>query len=176
MSETIAVEQQNDFATQTLVRGQVLEYMPQSERLFQKQILDDKLLPNTYIIRWNWLDSVSPPQKEQRIDDERALEQGINITKQGKVDIIRQAKQWHELHKEKILDKYEGKHIAIILNPTKGLRTPFRKAIVGAARDFHKLAERIYKKYGYKTIYMPFIRRGPIYRTIQVPSVLRLNK
>ena len=76
MNQTIAIEQQNNFATQTLIKGQVLEYIPQSERLFQEEILDDKLLPNTYIIRWDWTGLVPTIQKEQRIDDVRILELG----------------------------------------------------------------------------------------------------
>lgn len=113
-------------------------------------------------------------QEEEILKEKKSIE--IIDWRAKQIKLIQQAKQWHELHKEKILDKYEGKHIAIILNPTKGLRTPFKRAVVGTAKDFHSLSEKVYKRYGYKAIYMPFIKRGSIYRTIQVPSVFRLNE
>ncbi len=84
------------------------------------------------------------------------------------IKIIHQAKQWQELHKEKILKDYKGKYIAIILNPQKELNTPLKEAIIGSAKDFHELASKVYKKYGHRTIYMPFVDIKE--RVIRIPS------
>ncbi len=142
MNQTIAQEQQNDFSTQTLVKGQVLEYLPQTKKFFEKEILDDKLLPNTYIIRWDWLSLASPIDTEPKFDDKNVFDLG---------------KKYFETNKKDLLKKYQNKYIAILNNK-----------VIGSDRDFSKLARGVYKKYGYQTIYMPFVEIEE--RVVKIPS------
>ena len=67
------------------------------------------------------------------------------------------AKKYFIKHKESILKKYKGKYIAILNNK-----------IIGSGKDFSKLAERMYKKFGYQTIYMPFVSTQK--RVVRIPS------
>jgi len=62
------------------------------------------------------------------------------------VDVLELAKKYYENHKQSLLRKYKGKYIAI-----------FNNKVVGSGKNFSKLAYRIYKKFGYQTIYMPFV-------------------
>ena len=71
--------------------------------------------------------------------------------------ILEVAKKYYVEHKEILLEKYKGKYIAILNNK-----------IVGSDKDFSKLAKRVYKKYGYQTIYMPFV--GGKDRIVRIPS------
>lgn len=139
---TVAIEQQNNFATQTLIKGQVLEYIPRPERLFQNEILEDKFLPNTYIIWWDWIGVTPLIQKEQEVNDVKVLELG---------------KRYFEHNKETLLKKHRNKYIAI-----------FNNKVVGFDKDFSRLAERIYKKFGYQTIYMPFVSEQK--KIVKIPS------
>jgi len=80
------------------------------------------------------------------------------------------------VHLKEILKEYEGKYIAIILNPKKGIHTPLKEAIIGSAKDFHELASKVYRKYGHKTIYMPFITKSPVTRKVQIPTPLWIKR
>jgi len=71
--------------------------------------------------------------------------------------ILEVAKKYYIEHKESLLKKYKGKYIAILNNK-----------IVGFDKDFSKLAERIYKKFGYQTIFMPFVTEQE--RVVRIPS------
>lgn len=73
------------------------------------------------------------------------------------VDILELAKKYYTEHKESLLKKYKGKYIAILNNK-----------IVGSDKDFSELAERIYKKFGYQTIFMPFVMEQE--RIVRIPS------
>lgn len=142
MNETVAIEQQSNSVTQTLVKEQVLKYTPQPEKLFQKEISDDALLPNVYIINWDLLSVIPPVQKENKAEDAKVLELG---------------KRYFEANKKDLLKKYQNKYIAIL-----------NDKVVGSDKDFSKLAERIYKKFGYQTIYMPFVSEQK--RIVKIPS------
>lgn len=72
-------------------------------------------------------------------------------------NLLELAKKYYEEHKETLLRKYGGKYIAI-----------FNNKVVGSDRDFSKLAKRIYKKYGYQTIYMPFVEAKK--KIFKIPS------
>lgn len=61
-------------------------------------------------------------------------------------EILSLAKKFYEENKGILSKKYGGKYIAILNNK-----------VVGSDNDFSELAERVYKKYGYQTIYMPFV-------------------
>ena len=71
--------------------------------------------------------------------------------------IIESGKKYFEANKKELLTKYEDKYIAILNNK-----------IVGSDKDFSKLAERIYKKFGYQTIYIPFVSEQK--RIVKIPS------
>jgi len=73
------------------------------------------------------------------------------------IDIIELAKRFYLDHKDILLKKYKGKYIAILNNK-----------VIGLDRDFSKLAQRIYKKYGYQTIYMPFVDTKE--KVVKIPS------
>lgn len=73
------------------------------------------------------------------------------------VDVLESAKKYYTEHKKSLLKKYKGKYIAILNNK-----------IVGSDKDFSELAERIYKKFGYQTIFMPFVMEQE--RVIRIPS------
>ena len=62
------------------------------------------------------------------------------------INVLELAQKYYEEHKESLFRKYEGKYIAILNNK-----------VIGSDKDFPKLAQRVYKKYGYQTIYMPFV-------------------
>lgn len=72
-------------------------------------------------------------------------------------EILRLAKRYCEENKEALLKKYKGKYIAILNNK-----------LIGSDKDFSKLAQRVYKKYGYQTIYMPFVNTEE--RVVKIPS------
>ncbi|MFH1258850.1 MAG: DUF5678 domain-containing protein [Elusimicrobiota bacterium] len=71
--------------------------------------------------------------------------------------IIGLGKKYFEANKKDLLKKYQNKYIAI-----------FNNKVVGSDKDFPKLAERIYKKYGYQTIYIPFVSEQK--RIVKIPS------
>lgn len=72
-------------------------------------------------------------------------------------DILELAKKFYSDHKETLLKKYKGKYIAILNNK-----------VIGAGKDFSKLAQRVYKKYGYQTIFMPFVETKE--KVVRIPS------
>ncbi len=83
-------------------------------------------------------------------------------------DIIRRTtiengQKYYRDHKAEILECYAGKYVAII-----------NDKVVDADEDFSYLADRVYGKYGYKTIYMPFVQRGE--GDYLAPSVVIENK
>ena len=73
------------------------------------------------------------------------------------LDVLELAKKYYENHKQSLLRKYKGKYIAILNNK-----------VVGSDKDFSKLAQRVYKKYGYQTIYMPFVEAKK--KIVKIPS------
>ena len=73
------------------------------------------------------------------------------------VKVLELAQRYYETHKESLLKKYGGKYIAILNN-----------RVVGSDKDFSKLAQSIYKKYGYQTIYMPFVEAKR--KVVKIPS------
>jgi len=71
--------------------------------------------------------------------------------------ILGLGKKYFEANKKDLLKKYQNKYIAILNNK-----------VVGSDKDFSKLAGRIYKKFGYQTIYMPFVSGQK--RIVKIPS------
>lgn len=76
-------------------------------------------------------------------------------------------KKFYEQNKSEILKKYANKYIAII-----------GENIVASSKDFHgfgEMAEKVYKKYGYIPVYMPFVTEKRIYRIPTPFIVKRIN-
>ena len=169
MDGTTAFQQHPDVigATQTLERGAILEYIPVKEKVFE-DIPDE--FSNLFITRFGFRSQMQPKPKKilKKKENAKSIPNLIGDWKTKQVKIIHQAKQWHELYKEEILKDYKGKYIAVILNPRKGIHTPLKEAIIGSAKDFHELATKVYKQYGHRTIYMPFIDIKE--RVIRIPS------
>ena len=67
------------------------------------------------------------------------------------------AKKYYEDNKKSLLKRYAGRYIAI-----------FNNKVIDSDKDFSKLAQRVYKKYGYQTIYMPFVDEKE--KVLSVPS------
>ena len=62
------------------------------------------------------------------------------------IDMFEISKEYYKENKNELLKKYKGKHIAII-----------GKRVVYSDKDFSKLIKKVYKKYGYKNIFMPYV-------------------
>lgn len=75
------------------------------------------------------------------------------------VDYIKfeEAKRYFQEHKAQILEKHSGNFVAIL-----------DEAVVDHDRNFSELAKRIYEKFGYQTIYMPFVESEQ--RVLRIPS------
>lgn len=73
------------------------------------------------------------------------------------INVLELAQKYYEEHEERLLRKYEGRYIAIL-----------NDKVIGSGKDFSKLAQRVYKKYGYQTIYMPFVEAKK--KIVKIPS------
>lgn len=73
------------------------------------------------------------------------------------INMLELSKKYFEKHKANLIKRYKSKYIAISNNK-----------VVGSDKDFSKLAQRIYKKYGYQTIYMPFVEEKE--EIVKIPS------
>lgn len=170
MEGTFSLQDQDIFSTQTLEKGEILDYGFTQEKLFKDPSLfgdlSDEYL-RFFITRWEFKPSLPVQPKPQRLSGEKG-DIRIAPDRSEEIKIIQIAKQWHRVHLKGILKEYEGKYIAIILNPMKGIHTPLKEAIIGSAKDFHRLASKVYGRYGYKTIYMPFVEAKR--KVVKIPS------
>ncbi len=66
------------------------------------------------------------------------------------VDSFEDSLAFFDRHREELLKDYEGKYVAII-----------KREVVDSDVDWRELAIRVYKKYGYRDIYMPKVERNP---------------
>jgi len=73
---------------------------------------------------------------------------------------FQEAKAFFEANTRKLLDKYQGRYIAIL-----------SREVVDADDDFSLLAERVYSRYGYKDIYLPKVERKGTILHIPTPHV-----
>ncbi|MEA1995782.1 MAG: DUF5678 domain-containing protein [Campylobacterota bacterium] len=73
------------------------------------------------------------------------------------INVLELAQKYYEEHKESLLRKYEGKYIAIL-----------NDKVLGSGKNFSEFAQRIYKKYGYQTIYMSFVEAKK--KIVKIPS------
>lgn len=178
MEGTVSLLDQDIFSTQTLEKGEILDYGFTQEKLFKDPSLlgdlSDEYL-RFFITRWEFKPSLPVQPKHQRLSGEKG-DIRIAPDRSEEIKIIQIAKQWHRVHLKGILKEYEGKYIAIILNPMKGIHTPLKEAIIGSAKDFHRLASKVYGRYGYKTIYMPFVAKSLVKREFQIPTPLWIKR
>lgn len=73
---------------------------------------------------------------------------------------FQEAKRYFRENKAEILEKYRSMFIAILEN-----------SVVDHDRDFSELAKRVYEKFGYQAIYMPFVESDPTVLRISSPRV-----
>jgi len=73
---------------------------------------------------------------------------------------FQEAKAFFEANRRKLLDKYEGKYIAIL-----------NREVIDADDDFSLLAERVYSRYGYKDMYLPKVERKGTILNVPTPHV-----
>ncbi len=73
------------------------------------------------------------------------------------INVLELAQKYYKENIESLLRKYEGKYIAILNNK-----------VIDSGKDFSKLAQRVYRKYGYQTIYMPFVEAKK--KIVKIPS------
>ena len=78
-------------------------------------------------------------------------------------DIIEAGKKYYLRNKKEIEKNYTGKFIAIIDDK-----------IVDFSKDFSELSKKVYKKYGYKTIFMTFVSKKEEIIKAQSPKVIRM--
>ena len=70
---------------------------------------------------------------------------------------FQEAKKYFQENTAQILGKYKGEFIAILDN-----------AVVDHDTEFSELAKRVCEKFGYQSIYMPFVESEP--RVLRIPS------
>jgi hypothetical protein len=70
---------------------------------------------------------------------------------------LQKAKTYFQENKADIHEKYLGNFIAILDN-----------SVVDHDKEFSNLATRVYEKFGYQTVYMPFV--GSEERILRIPS------
>lgn len=80
----------------------------------------------------------------------------------GEIIEFQEGKAFWEANRQKLLDKYEGKYIAIL-----------NREVVDTDDDFSILAERVYSRYGYKDIYMPKVERKRTILHVPTPQIKR---
>ncbi|TAK08965.1 hypothetical protein EPO44_01880 [bacterium] len=73
---------------------------------------------------------------------------------------LQEAKRYFQENKAQILEKYRGNFIAILDN-----------SVVDHDKEFSELAKRVYDKFGYQMIYMPFVESEPSVLRIPSPRV-----
>lgn len=73
---------------------------------------------------------------------------------------FQEAKRYFQENRAQILEKYRGNFIAI-----------FDNTVVDHDRNFSELAKRVYEKFGYQTIYIPFVESEPAVLRIPSPRV-----
>jgi hypothetical protein len=73
---------------------------------------------------------------------------------------FQEAKRYFQENKVQILEKYKGNFVAILDD-----------TVVDHDRNFSALARRVYGKFGYQAIYMPFVESEPVVLRIPSPRV-----
>ena len=74
---------------------------------------------------------------------------------------IRADMEWYEKHKEALLQRDEGQYIAIL-----------NGRVIDADPSFHALAERVFGKLGYRSVFMPKVERQTSHVSLGSPRVI----
>ena len=85
-----------------------------------------------------------PPEGSQPMDDTK----------------FQEARKYFQENRPEILGKYRGLFVAVLDN-----------SVVDHDKDFSALAKRVYEKFGYQAIYMPFVQSEPAVLRIPSPRV-----
>ena len=80
----------------------------------------------------------------------------------GEEYTFEKGRAYYEANLDRLLQKYEGMHIAIM-----------NDAVVDSDTTFDGLAGRVYGKYGYREIFMPEVRKEPRVVHLRRPTILR---
>lgn len=86
---------------------------------------------------------VAQPSK---IRESSATEAVFRFEEDSNLGLLEQARLFFEEHKPELLEKYSGRYIAIL-----------GQEVVDSDVEFACLAERVYRKHGYRAIFMPFV-------------------
>lgn len=75
-------------------------------------------------------------------------------------DVLATDIAWYQRNRSKLLPRYPGEYVAIIDG-----------AVVDHDHDFSALAERVFGRFGYRSIYMPRVQRDEAVVRIRSPRV-----
>lgn len=75
-------------------------------------------------------------------------------------DVLTDDIAWYQRNRSKLLQRYRGKYVAIV-----------DRAVVDHDRDFNALAERVFGRFGYRSIYMPRVQREEVVVRIRSPRL-----
>jgi len=75
-------------------------------------------------------------------------------------DILADDIAWYQRNRSKLLQRYRGEYVAIV-----------DRAVVDHDRDFNALAERVFGRFGYRSIYMPRVQREEVVVRIRSPRL-----
>ena len=73
-----------------------------------------------------------------------------------------ESRSFYEANWESLLRQYEGKYVAIL-----------DQRVIDSDVDFSRLAERVFKRVGYRDIYMPKVQRKA--KVVSIPSPQRVS-
>lgn len=96
----------------------------------------------------------------QALKARKAAEHQVAPNDPQEVVEFREARAFFESQREHLLAEYEGKYVAIL-----------NGKVIDADEDFAQLAERVYRREGYRDIFMPLVERRPAVLTIPSPHV-----
>ena len=75
-------------------------------------------------------------------------------------DVLASDIAWYQRNRSKLLQRYRGEYVAIVDG-----------AVVDHDRDFSALAERVFGRFGYRSIYMPRVQRDEAVVRIRSPRL-----
>lgn len=75
-------------------------------------------------------------------------------------DVLAADIAWYQRNRSKLLQRYQGEYVAIV-----------DAAVVDHDRDFSALAERVFGRFGYRSIYMPRVQREDVVVRIRSPRL-----
>lgn len=70
--------------------------------------------------------------------------------------------EWYDANRTRLLRRYENEFVAIA-----------GRKVIDHDRDFERLAERVFRRFGVRPIFMPRVRRGEDRARIRSPRVVR---